>query len=47
MTTLFKRLAVLFCLSALLALAVTGCNTAHGFGKDVSRTGDAIQRGTD
>ena len=26
--------------------AITGCNTAHGFGKDVERTGEKIQDGT-
>jgi predicted small secreted protein len=42
----FVRIVVLFCVTALLAIVSTGCNTAHGFGKDVSSTGDAIQRGT-
>ena len=41
-----KRL--LFCLlaSALLAASV-GCNTAHGFGKDVERAGEKIQEKTE
>jgi predicted small secreted protein len=47
MTTSFKRIVVLLCLTALLAIVSTGCNTAHGFGKDVTSTGDAIQHGTD
>ena len=46
MTTSFKRLVVLFSLAALLAIVSTGCNTAHGFGKDVSNAGDSIQKGT-
>ena len=46
MTTLSKRIVVLLFATAFLALAGLGCNTAHGFGKDVSNTGDSIQRGT-
>jgi len=46
MITLFKRIVVLLCITTLLALVGMGCNTAHGFGQDVSNTGDAIQRGT-
>ena len=31
----------------LLALmALSGCNTVHGFGKDVEATGEAIQKST-
>jgi predicted small secreted protein len=34
----------LICLLAtLFALAVSGCNTAQGFGKDVEKAGDKIQ----
>lgn len=35
----------LICLSALLALplALTGCNTAEGFGEDLQSTGEAIE----
>ena len=29
-----------------LAIAGLGCNTAHGFGKDVSNAGQGIQNGT-
>ena len=47
MTTTFKRVVALLFVAALLAVATVGCNTAHGFGKDVTTTGDAIQRGTD
>lgn len=46
MTTLFKRIIVLLCLSTLLALVGTGCNTAHGFGQDMEKAGDKIQEGT-
>jgi predicted small secreted protein len=46
MITSFKRLVVLLCITALLAIAGTGCNTAHGFGKDVEKAGDKIQEGT-
>jgi predicted small secreted protein len=44
--TLFKRLGLVLLATAVLAVVGVGCNTAHGFGKDVSKTGDAIQRGT-
>jgi len=47
MTTSFKRLVVLFSLTALLALVSAGCNTAHGFGKDMEKAGDKIQEKTD
>lgn len=41
---LLRLIPVLF-VTALLAMAV-GCNTAHGFGKDVEKTGEKIQEGT-
>jgi predicted small secreted protein len=47
MTTLTKRIIVLLFVTALLTIVGMGCNTARGFGRDVSSTGDAIQRGTD
>lgn len=47
MTKSIKRIVALLCLTTLLAIVGTGCNTAHGFGKDVSSTGDAIQNKTD
>ncbi len=47
MATSFKRIVVLLFIAAVLAIVSTGCNTAHGFGKDISNTGDSIQRGTD
>ena len=47
MTTQIKRIVVLLFVAALLAIVNTGCNTAHGFGKDVEKAGDKIQKGTD
>ena len=46
MTPLFKRVAVLLFISALMILGGMGCNTANGFGKDVSNAGQGIQNGT-
>jgi predicted small secreted protein len=46
MTPLFKRIVVLLCLTSLLAIGVLGCNTAHGFGKDMESAGEKIQDGT-
>ena len=46
MITSFKRIVVLLCVTTLLAIVGMGCNTAHGFGKDVSNAGDSIQDGT-
>jgi predicted small secreted protein len=46
MTTLFKRIVVLLCITTLLAIVGMGCNTAHGFGKDVEKAGEGIQNGT-
>ena len=42
MTPLFKRIAVLLFISALVAVAGMGCNTANGFGKDMSNAGQGI-----
>lgn len=47
MITLFKRIVFLTFTTALLALGGMGCNTAHGFGKDMEKAGDKIQEGTD
>lgn len=50
MTTSFKHIVVLLCLTALLAIvsiASIGCNTAHGFGKDMQDAGEGIQHGTE
>lgn len=41
------RLVVLLFVTALLVIVGQGCNTAHGFGKDVENVGDKIQGGTD
>ena len=41
-----KRVALLLLAASLLVIASTGCNTAHGFGKDVEQAGEGIQNGT-
>ena len=46
MTILTKRIVVLQFVTALLAIVAIGCNTAHGFGKDMETAGDKIQEGT-
>jgi len=46
MITLTKRSIVLLFFTALLAVVGIGCNTAHGFGKDIEKAGDKIQEGT-
>jgi predicted small secreted protein len=46
MSTFIKRIVVLACLTTLLAIVGVGCNTAHGFGKDVENAGESIQNGT-
>jgi predicted small secreted protein len=47
MITSLKRIVVLLFVTALLTIVGTGCNTAHGFGKDVEKVGDKIQSGTE
>lgn len=44
-----KRLVHLFVLAGFLAapLALTACNTAEGFGRDVEKSGEWIQKKTD
>lgn len=37
--------ALLIGVFAVQALALTACNTAEGFGKDVEKTGEAVQEG--
>lgn len=32
------------CLIVLAGAVLTGCNTMHGLGKDIEKTGEAIQR---
>jgi predicted small secreted protein len=46
MITFIKRSVVLAFVTALLAIVGVGCNTAHGFGKDMEKAGDSIQDGT-
>lgn len=46
MNPLFKRIFTLLLLSALVTVVGLGCNTANGFGKDVSNAGQGIQNGT-
>ena len=46
MTTFIKRIVVLLFVTSLLAIVGVGCNTAHGFGKDVEKAGEGIQEGT-
>ena len=47
MKALTKRIVVLLFVSALVAFAGMGCQTAHGFGQDVEKAGDKIQKGTE
>jgi predicted small secreted protein len=42
----FKRIVAFLCITTLLVISGTGCNTAHGFGKDVQNAGEGIQNGT-
>jgi predicted small secreted protein len=44
--TLLQRLVLLFLATTLVGIAGLGCNTAHGFGKDVEKAGEKIQDGT-
>jgi predicted small secreted protein len=46
MSTFIKRIVVLLFVTTLLAITGVGCNTAHGFGKDMENAGDSIQNGT-
>jgi len=46
MTILTKRIIVLLFVTALMAVGGIGCNTANGFGKDMSAAGQGIQNGT-
>lgn len=41
-----QRLLLLVLVVCIAAVAGVGCNTAHGFGKDMERTGEKIQDGT-
>ena len=40
-----KKIAVILC--ALWTVALAGCNTMRGFGQDVEKAGEAIQRKSD
>jgi predicted small secreted protein len=46
MITLIKRIVVLLIVTASLVIVGVGCNTAHGFGKDIESAGEGIQDGT-
>jgi predicted small secreted protein len=46
MTHFTKRIALPLFVTALIFLVGVGCNTAHGFGKDVEKAGENIQDGT-
>ncbi len=46
MSTFIKRIVVVVFVTALLVIVGFGCNTAHGFGKDVEKAGEGIQNGT-
>jgi predicted small secreted protein len=46
MSTFIKRIVILLFVTALLAIVGFGCNTAHGFGKDMENAGDSIQNST-
>ena len=46
MITLIKRIVVLLFVTSLLVIVGVGCNTAHGFGKDIENAGEGIQNGT-
>ena len=46
MTTLSRPIIVLLFATEIPAITSIGCNTAHGFGKDVEKAGEGIQNGT-
>ena len=46
MITLLKRIVVLLFVTSFVAMVGVGCNTAHGFGKDMESAGESIQSGT-
>jgi predicted small secreted protein len=43
---LIKRIVILLFVTVSLAIVGAGCNTAHGFGKDMQDAGQGIQDGT-
>jgi predicted small secreted protein len=46
MITFIIRFVVLLIVTTSLVIVGVGCNTAHGFGKDVENAGEGIQNGT-
>jgi len=46
MITLIKGIVVRLCVTTLPAIFGLGCDTAHGFGKDVQNACEGIQNGT-
>lgn len=46
MITLIKRIFILLIVTTSLVIVGVGCNTAHGFGKDIENAGEGIQNGT-
>jgi predicted small secreted protein len=46
MNSISKRIVIVLFVTMLLAIVNIGCNTANGFGKDVSAAGQGIQNGT-
>ena len=46
MSIFIKRIVVLLFVTAFLTIVGVGCNTAHGFGKDMENAGESIQDGT-
>lgn len=47
MKALSKRFVLLLLFATALVVSATGCNTAHGFGKDMEKAGEKIQEGTE
>jgi predicted small secreted protein len=43
---MIKKLFITLFATVLLVAAGTGCRTAHGFGEDMEKAGDEIQKGT-
>lgn len=41
-----KRTLLLLSITAVIAAFCPGCQTAHGFGKDMENAGEGIQKGT-
>jgi predicted small secreted protein len=46
MITHIKHIVVFLFVTTLLSIVGIGCNTAHGFGKDMEKAGERIQDGT-